>query len=202
MAIYLSTQYNTKTPNNQRDKKGDTNSKKGDDSKSEDKDSTNTGTTGAHMGDAMTPPDSTASRNGSSIGAHIGDAPKDVDSLFRRPQTVDKLLAAHPIDDAIWDHTNPSDVSIDTLNSVEDMACIHITEGTTYSFHTSDSYRLTDTTVNVLHEDNPSWYDGSTFFDSLDECVASQNNGNDNDVNDDSKNESNKSDFRIGERQS
>ena len=202
MARYLSTQYTTKTSNNQRDKKGDKNSKKGDDSKSEDKDSTNTGTAGAHMGDATTPPDSTAPSDGSSVGAHIGDAPENADSLFRRPQTVDKLLAAHPIDDAIWDHTNPSDVSIDTLNSAEDMAGIHITEGTTYTFHTSDSYGLTDTTLNVSHEDNPSWYDGSTFFDSLDECIALPNNGDNNDVNDDSKNESNKSDFRIGERQS
>ena len=118
------------------------------------------------MGDATTPPDSTTPSNGSSIGAHIGDAPEDVEPPFRRARTVDKLLAAHPVDDAIWDHTNPSDVSIDTLNSAEDMAGIHITEGTTYTFHTSDSYGLTDTTLNVSHKDNPLWYDGSTFFDS------------------------------------
>ena len=68
------------------------------------------------MGDATTSPDSTAPSDGSSIGAKIGDAPEDVEPSFRRAQTVDKLLAAHPIDDAIWDHTNPSDVSIDTVS--------------------------------------------------------------------------------------
>ena len=109
------------------------------------------------MGDATTPPDSTAPSDGSSVGAHIGDAPEDVDSLFHRPQTVDKLLAAHPIDDAIWDHTNPSDVSIDNANSAEVMTGIHITEGTTYTFHTSDPYGLLDTTSHVSHEDNLSW---------------------------------------------
>ena len=73
MARYLSTQYTTKTPNNPRNKKGDKNSKKGDDSKSEDKDSTNTGTAGAHVGDVTTPQDSTAPSNGSSIGAHVSE---------------------------------------------------------------------------------------------------------------------------------
>ena len=73
MARYLSTQYTTKTSNNQRDKKGDKNSKKGVDSKSEDKDSGNMGTAGAHVGDVTTPQDSTAPSDGSSIGAHVSE---------------------------------------------------------------------------------------------------------------------------------
>ena len=201
MARYLSTQYTTKTSNNQRDKKGDKNSKKGDDSKSEDKDSTNTGIAGAHTGDATTPSDSTAPSEGSSVGAHIGGATENANSSFRRPQTVEELLAAHPIDDDIWAHTNPSDVSIDTLNSAGDMAGIHVAEGTTYTFHTSDSYELTDTTLNVSQEDSQSCYDEPTFFDCVDECIDSPNSDDDY-VNDDSTVESNKSDFRIGERHS
>ena len=49
MARFLSLQYNIKTVNNPRDKKGDKNGKKGDETKSEDKNNSNTGTTGAYV---------------------------------------------------------------------------------------------------------------------------------------------------------
>ena len=52
MARYLSTQYNNKVPNNTRDKKGDRNLKKGDNSKPEDNNTTTSGTVGTHVGDA------------------------------------------------------------------------------------------------------------------------------------------------------
>ena len=61
MARYMSTQYPSKNSGYQcKDKKGDRNRKKGDDRKSEDKDSNAKGTIGAHVGDVTTPEDSTA----------------------------------------------------------------------------------------------------------------------------------------------
>ena len=111
--------------------------KKGDNSKSEDKDITTTGTAGAHVGEVTTSQDATAPSDGSSIGAHISGI---VELAFCPARSGEELLAAHPVDDAILSHTNPSDVSIDTANSVEIIAGIHITEGSTYTFHRSDTY--------------------------------------------------------------
>ena len=80
-------------------------------------------------------------------------------------------MAAHPVDNAIWSHTNPSDVSIDTASSAELIAGIHITEGSTYAFDRSDSYGLLDTTSYVSHKDGMSWYDGSAFLDIYMNCI-------------------------------
>ena len=63
MARYLSLMYNIKNINNPRDKKGDKNGKKGDESKSEDKDNNKIGTAGAHVGGITTPQDSSAPSN-------------------------------------------------------------------------------------------------------------------------------------------
>ena len=79
-------------------------------------------------------------------------------------------------------------MSIDTANSAEVMAGIHIMEGTTYTFHTSDPYGLLDVTSHVSNKDNVSWYDGSAFFNSLDKWIQSPNTDDDDDVTDDSKN--------------
>ena len=49
--------YNIKSVNNPRDKKGDKYGKKSDEPKSEDKDTKNTGTAGAHVGETITPQD-------------------------------------------------------------------------------------------------------------------------------------------------
>ena len=57
MARYLLTQYNNKVPINPRNKRGDRNSKKGDDPKSEDSNTTISGTAGAHVGEVTTPQD-------------------------------------------------------------------------------------------------------------------------------------------------
>ena len=73
MAKYLSTQYTNKFSNHPHNKRGDNNSKKGDNSKSEDKDITTMGTAGAHIGEVTTPQDSTAPSKGSSIGAHVSE---------------------------------------------------------------------------------------------------------------------------------
>ena len=73
MARYLPVQYRNKISNNPRNKRGDKNSKMGDDSKSEDTDSTTTSTAGAHVGDVTSSRDSTAPSKGSSIGAHLSE---------------------------------------------------------------------------------------------------------------------------------
>ena len=166
MARYLLTQYNNKIPNNPYNKRGNRNLKKGDDSKYEDSNSTTTGTTGVHVGEVTTPQDATAPSKGSSIGAHVSEIAEPV---FLLAQSVEELLAAHPVDDVIWSHTNPSDVSIDTANSAEIMTGIHITEGSTYTIHRSDPFGLLNTTSHVSHEDNVSWYDRSAFLDSFDD---------------------------------
>ena len=123
MARYLSTQYPNKTIGHQHNKKGDENGKKGDDSKPGDKNNNTSGTAGVHIGEVTTPEDSIAPSNGSSIGAYVLEVVKH---KFWPAQSIEKLLGAHHIDDAIWGHTDPSDVSIDTANSVEIMAGNHI----------------------------------------------------------------------------
>ena len=57
MARFLSLQYNIKTLNNTCDKNRDKNGKKGDKTKSEDKDNSNIGTVGAHIGETTRPQD-------------------------------------------------------------------------------------------------------------------------------------------------
>ena len=115
--------------------------------------------------------------------------------MFCPAQSVEELLVAHPVDDIIWSHTNPSDVSIDMANSAELIAGIHITEGSTYTFHRSDPYGLLNTTSHVSHEDNVSWYDGSAFLDSFTDSNELSNTNGDDDVINNSMNDSIKSDF-------
>ena len=93
-------------------------------------------------------------------------------------------------------------MSIDTANSAEIIAGIHITEGSTYTFHRLDLYGLLDATSHVSHEDDVSWYDGSAFLDSFDDWSKSANTNSDDDATNDSTNESIKSDFWIGKLQS
>ena len=98
MARYLSTQYNNRIPNNPRNKRWDRNSKKGDDFKSNDSYTTTTGTASAHVGEVTTPQE-TAPREGASIGAHVSEI---IEPAFCPARSVKELLAAHPVNDAIW----------------------------------------------------------------------------------------------------
>ena len=93
-------------------------------------------------------------------------------------------------------------MSIDTGNSAEIIVGIHITEGSTYTFHRLDPYGLLNATSHVSHEDNVSWYDGSAFLDSFDNSNEIANTDGDDDVTNDSTNESIKSDFWIRKCQS
>ena len=79
MVRYISIQYPNKNSGHQRKgKKGDINGKKGNDPKSKDKDSNTTGTTGIHIGDAITPEDSATFSGGASISAHVLEATEQV----------------------------------------------------------------------------------------------------------------------------
>ena len=128
-ARYLSTQYPNNKPTNQRGgNKGD--KRRGDDPKSEDKDSNTGDTTGAHVEDTTTNEDITAPSGGASLGAHISDTNKKPSRLSRM---VDEILGAHHVNDDFWDNTNPTDVSIDTVNSEEKMTGSHTTK-----FHTHE----------------------------------------------------------------
>ena len=72
MTRYLSTQHPNNKPVNQRGgKNGD--KKKGNDSKSEDKDSNTGGTAGAHVEDTTTTEESTAPSEVPSISAHVSE---------------------------------------------------------------------------------------------------------------------------------
>ena len=179
--------------------KGGIDSKKGDDAKSKDSDTTTTSTAGAHIGEVTTPQDSTAPSKGASIGAHVSEIAQQA---FCPAGSVKELLAAHPVNDAIWSHSNPSDVSIDTANSAEIITGSHITEGLTYAFDRSDPYELIDTASHVSHKDDMSWYDRSAFLNSFTDSSKSEDTIGDDDVTNDSATGSIKSDFCIGERQS
>ena len=127
MARYLSAQYPNNKPINQREgKKGD--KRKGDDSKSEVKDSNTDGTPGAHVEDTTTNEDSTAPRGEASLGPHFLETNQ---ALSRPSCMVDEILGEHPVNDDFWDNTNCTDVSIDTANSEEKITGSHITR-----FHT------------------------------------------------------------------
>ena len=127
--LYLSTQYPNNKPTNQR-RGNKENKRKGDDPKSEDKDSNTSGTAGAHIEDTITNEDTTAPSGGSSLGAHLSETNQ---ASSRSLRTVNEILRAHPVNDDFWDNTNPTDVSIDTVNSKEKMTGSHITK-----FHTNE----------------------------------------------------------------
>ena len=124
VAWYLSIQYPNNKPVNQRKNK----QRKGYDPKSEDKDNIMGGTAGAHVEDTTTNKDTTAPSGGASLGGHVSETSQET---FRPSRTVETILGAHPIDITFWDNTNPADVSVDTVNSEEQMTGSYIT-----NFHT------------------------------------------------------------------
>ena len=90
--------------------KKDKNRKKGDEAKSENKDSDITGTAGAHIGKTTSAQDNVgATSNVLSIGAHVSYVTK---TSVPSTQSVHELLAAHPVDNPIWDCTNSRDILI------------------------------------------------------------------------------------------
>ena len=107
---YLATQYPNIKPSNQRKNK----QRKVDDPKSKDKDNTTSGTASAHVENSTTSEDTTAPRGEASLGAHVSETSQ---ATSPPPHTTEGILGEHAIDDTFWDNTNPTDVSIDTVNS-------------------------------------------------------------------------------------
>ena len=62
-------------------------------------------------------------------------------------RTVEQILGTYPIDDYFWKSANPTDVSIDTVNSEEQMAGSHITK-----FHTHGDKEITP--EDILSQEN------------------------------------------------
>ena len=61
--------------------------------------------------------------NGSSICAHVSDVTK---TNVQLTQSVQDLLAAHPVNNPILYHTDACDILIVTVNSAEALARSHI----------------------------------------------------------------------------
>ena len=122
--------------------------KKGDDSKSEDKDSNTGSTAGAHVEDTTTTEESTAPSRAPSIGAHVSETNVQ---LFRSPRTMEEILGAHLMndDDDFWGITNPTGVLIDTANSEEMMVGSHITEFHTHKHEEPVTTELLNKVLNV-----------------------------------------------------
>ena len=95
MAWYLLTQYSNNKPATKRNgKKWDKN--KGDNQRSEDKDSNTRDTVGAHVGDTTTTKESTAPSRGASIGAHVSETNVQSSPPSR---TIEEILGAHAMND-------------------------------------------------------------------------------------------------------
>ena len=60
---------------------------------------------------------------------------------------VQQLLAAHPIDDAIWDNTNPCNLSLDNTNDTAALANIDVSKEL-----------IVTTTTSVSTKDDKIWY--------------------------------------------
>ena len=73
---------------------------------------------------------------------------------FRPITIVKELLSAHLTDDAIWDNTNPCNVSLDTIDGAENAANIDVTKESTVT-----------TTTSMSIEDDKPWLDAHEDFD-------------------------------------
>ena len=95
MTRYLSTQYPNNKPTNQRGG-NKRNKRKGDDPKSEGKDSNMGGTAGAHIEDTTTNEDTAAPSGEARLGACISETNK---ASFCPSRMVDEILGVHPVND-------------------------------------------------------------------------------------------------------
>ena len=164
MTRYMSTQYPNKNPGHQPNgRTEDKNGKKGDDLKPEDKDNNATGTVGAHVGDVTTPEDSTAPSSEFSIGTQVSEVTK---RLSWPTQSIEDLLEAYFIDDAIWGGTNPCDMSVDTANSKEVMAGSHTMEGQKFTLCRSDQHEVINVKAHKPRKDDLFWDYDLDFLDN------------------------------------
>ena len=97
------------------------------------------------------PQDSSTPSNGSSIGAHVSNV---TEADVWLAQSVQDIMAAHPIDDPIWSYTDACDVSIDTVNSAETLAGGHIIR-----------HNITQESTYTLRRPNPRFEDIELIVD-------------------------------------
>ena len=64
-------------------------------------------------------------------------------------QFIEALLVTYPTNDAIWDHTDPCNVSIDTVDNVEIITSSHIIEELVYTYRKSNSHELLQVIVSM-----------------------------------------------------
>ena len=153
------TQYPNNKPGNQLKNK----QIKGEDPKSEDKDNTTIDTVGAYDEDSTTTKDTTAPSGEASLGAYVSETSQ---ATSPPPRTMNLILGAHPIDDHFWENTNPTDVSIDTVNSEEKMTGSHITK-----FHTpKDEEIIPDDLLSQVNQHFDNQPNHKTILPSLPLC--------------------------------
>ena len=84
---------------------------------------------------------------------------------FRPTTIVKQILTIHLIDDAIWDNTNPCDVSRDNVNGTEVLANIDVTEESITTKTTSISTIYNKVLYNA-HTECDFWHDVLKTMDS------------------------------------
>ena len=86
---------------------------------------------------------------------------------FQPTPIVEELLSTHLADDAIWDNTNPRDVSFDTADDVEITTSIHVTKELIYDCRKFDAQDPVTTTISMSHDDDKEWFNAHEEFDLL-----------------------------------
>ena len=97
-----------------------------------------------HVQDNTTNKDTTVSSREANLSAHVSET-NQATSPTSRP--IKQILGAHSIDDDFWENTSPTDVSIDSVNSEEQMAGSHITK-----FHSPKDEEITP--EDILSQEN------------------------------------------------
>ena len=98
--------------------------------------------------------------------------------------------------------TDPSDVSIDTLDNAEVIASSHTIIGSTYTCHKFDSHELLHMVISVPYEDNESWFNALESLDNYNKRNKPLNTDGVDVIINESTNKYIKPDFYIGECQS
>ena len=109
------------------------------------------------------------SNNGSLIfGGHVAEI---VEHKFRPVQSIEELLAAHLMDDVIWDHTDPCDVSLGTVDNTEIIVSSHTMEESTYTVVNPILMSFSLVVVSMPYKDDKSWFDAyeddNSWYDAL-----------------------------------
>ena len=85
---------------------------------------------------------------------------------FQPTLSIKELLAAYPTNDAIWDHTNSCNVSIDTVFNAEITASIHNMKESISNCRKLNPQEILPVTIFMSHDDDKSWFGVHKDFDS------------------------------------